>query len=67
MRKEEAEDALNVITGTFSIKTYLVEVLFDYGAMHSFISTRLVEALGLALTSKLSLLTIAPRWENDEG
>ena len=45
--KEEAEDAPNVVIGTFSILTQLVEALFDSGAMHSFISVKLVESLGL--------------------
>jgi len=37
MRKEEAKDAPNIMTGTFSIQAQLVDVLFDSGAMHSFI------------------------------
>jgi len=36
-------------------RTYLVEFLFDYGAKHSFISTR----LRIVSTSKYSLLSIA--------
>jgi len=59
MRQEEAEYAPNMVTGTFSIKTCLVEVLFDFDATHSFNSTKLVEALRLAPTTKLSLLPIA--------
>ena len=58
MRKEEAEDAPNVVTGTFSLLTQLVDVLFDSGATHSFIFVRLVEALGLTLTRRSSLLSV---------
>jgi len=46
MRKEEANDAPNVVTGTFSIQAKLVDVLFDSGITHSFISIKLVETLG---------------------
>ena len=53
------EDTPNVVASTFSMKTHPVEVLFDFGATHSFISTRLVEALGLASTSKHSLICIS--------
>jgi len=59
MRKEEVKDAPNVVTDTFSIKTHHVKVLFDFGVVNSFISAKLVEALGLALVSKNSLLPIA--------
>ena len=46
MYKEEAEDTLNVVTGTFSIQAQPVDVLFDSGATHSFISIKLVQTLG---------------------
>ena len=59
MRKEEAEDALNVLTGTFSLLTQLIDVLFDLGAVHSFISARLVPMLGLIPTHKSLLLSVA--------
>jgi len=32
MRKEEAEDSPNVVTGTFSLLTQSVDILFDSGA-----------------------------------
>jgi len=51
MQREKVEDASNVMTSTFSIKK-LVDVLFDSGTMYSFISIKLVEILGLALTFK---------------
>jgi len=56
MRKEEAEDALNIVTGTFSMQAQLVDVLSDSDATHSFISVQLVETLGLVPTRKSSLL-----------
>jgi len=59
MRNEEVEDAPNVMTGTFSLKTYPIKVLFNSGVMHSFISATFVETLGLASIFKLSLLPIA--------
>ena len=58
MRKEEAEDAPNVVTGTFPFFTQSVDILFDSGATHSFISAKLVETLGLDPTQKSSLLTV---------
>ena len=47
MRQEKAEGASNVVTGTFSIHDRPLDVLLDSGATHSFISAKLVEALGL--------------------
>jgi len=46
------------VTGTFSILTQPVDVLFDSGVTHSFISVKLVESLGLAPTHKSSLLSV---------
>jgi len=46
MRKEEAKDASNVMIGTFSIQAQQMDILFDLGATHSFISVKLVETLG---------------------
>ena len=53
------EDAPNVVTSNFSIKTHPIEVLFDSSVTHLFISTKLVDMLQLALTPKQSLLNIA--------
>jgi len=47
MWKEEAEDAPIVVMGIFSLLTDSVDILFDSGATHSFISVKLVETLGL--------------------
>jgi len=47
MRKKEAEDVPNMVIGTFSLLTQTVNILFDSGATHSFISVKLVETLGL--------------------
>ena len=60
IRKEEVENAPSVVTGNFSIKTHLVEVLFDSGATHSFTSARLVRKMQGTLTSRPSILSIAP-------
>jgi len=59
MKKEEVEDAPNVVTGKFSIKSRPVEILFNSGATHSFIYAGLVDTLRIVLTSKHSLLSIA--------
>ena len=58
MWKEEADDAPNVVTGTFSLLTQLVDILFDLGATHSFISIKLVGTLGLHSTRQSSLLSV---------
>ena len=58
MQKEEEEDAPNVVTGTFSLLTQPVDVLFDVGATHSFISVKLVVTLGLIPTRKFLFLSM---------
>ena len=58
MRNEEATDTPNVVTGTFPLLTHSVDVLFDSGATHSFISAKLIETLGLDPAQKSSLLTV---------
>jgi len=57
--KEGAEDAPNAMIAAFSIKTQLVDVLFESSAMLSFNAVKLVEVLVLVLTSRLSLLAVA--------
>jgi len=58
MRKEEAEDAPNVVVDTFYIQAQPVDVLFDSDVTHSFISVKLVETLGLVPICKSSLLSV---------
>ena len=58
MRKEEAEDAPNMVTDTFSIQAQLIDVLFDFGTMYSFILVKLVETLGLIPTHRRPLLSV---------
>jgi len=58
MRKEEAEEAPNVVMCTFSILTQPVDALFYSGATHSFISVKLAESVGLIPTHKSSLLPV---------
>jgi len=53
MRREEAEDGPNVVMGTFSLLTEPVDVLFDLGSTHSFISVKLVGTLKLIPTVNL--------------
>ena len=59
MRREEVEDACNMVTDNFSIRTHPIKVLFASSATHSFISTGLVETLRLILTSRHFLLSIS--------
>ena len=47
MKRDEVEDALDVVRGTFSIHSYPVNVLFDYRASHSFIAPGIVDKLKL--------------------
>jgi len=56
--REEAKDAPNVMMGTFSLLTQSVDILFDSGATHSFISVKQVQILGLNPTQKSSLLFV---------
>jgi len=58
MLKQEAKDAPNVVTGTFSLLSQSVDILFDSGFMHTFISIKLVKTLGLHPTRKSSLLSV---------
>ena len=58
MCKEEVEDAPNVVISTFSTQAQLVDVLFDFGATHSFISVKLVETLGRVPSHRPPLLYV---------
>jgi len=58
IRKEEAKDAQNVVTCTFSIQAQPIDVLFNSGATHSFISVKPIETLGLIPTRKSFLLSV---------
>jgi len=58
VHNEEAEDAPNIMTSTFCILTQPIDVLFDSGTTHYFISVKLVELLGLVPTCKSSLLSV---------
>jgi len=42
MQKEKVEDTANMVTGTFSITTQLVDDLCDFGTTYSFIFAKLV-------------------------
>ena len=53
MEVEDFEEDEHTVQGTISIQGVIVDVLFDSGCTHSFISSRLVKSLGLR-TSPLS-------------
>jgi hypothetical protein len=46
---EEAQEAPDVVIGTFSVSDIFAVVLFDSGASHSFISTAYVEKHNLTI------------------
>jgi hypothetical protein len=58
---EEAQEAPDVIIGMFSIKDASAVVLFDYGALHSFISTAYVVKHNLPLALlKCQMIVCSP-------
>jgi len=64
MWRDEIEDAPNIVNAAFSIKSQLGDVLFDFGATHSFIFAELLETLRLVPLSKRFLLPLAlPDWK----
>jgi len=58
MCSEELEDAPIVVTYTFPIQAQPIDVLFNSGVMHSFVSVKLVKTLGLVLTQRPPLLSM---------
>ena len=58
---ESAAKAPNVVIGTFMVNSYPATVLFDTGAMHSFITKSFVEHHGLhTSTLKRCMLVSSP-------
>ena len=61
---ESAAEAPNVVIGTFMVNSYPATVLFDTGAMHSFITKSFVEHHGLhTSTLKRCMLVSSPGGE----
>jgi hypothetical protein len=59
---EEAEDAPGVIFGKLLVRSILASVLFDSGALHSFISSHFVEEHDIpTIALKRPLMTHSPR------
>jgi len=56
MHREEAEDALNMVTYTFSTQAQPIHVLFNCGITHSFNSVKLVKTPRLVPRHRLPLL-----------
>jgi hypothetical protein len=51
-----------MIVGMFSVDSHIVEVLFDTGATHSFITASWVEAHNLAITTMSIAIQIDQVW-----
>jgi hypothetical protein len=56
---EEAQEAPDVIIGTFSVNDLSVVVLFDFGASHSFISAAYVEKHNLPMALLRSQMIVS--------
>jgi hypothetical protein len=58
---EEAEDAPGVVLGEFLVQSFLVNILFDSGAFHPFISSHFVETHDIPIVAlKRPLITKSP-------
>jgi predicted aspartyl protease len=51
LEAEAVQQTPGMIVGTFSVESHLAEVLFDTGAMHSFITASWVEAHNFPITT----------------
>jgi hypothetical protein len=61
---EEAQHAQDVVLGMFFVSSHSATVLFDSGALHSFISSSFVAKLLLPITiMKHAMLVSSPRGE----
>jgi hypothetical protein len=56
---EEAQEALDVVIGTFSVNDLSAVVLFDSGASHSFISAAYVEKHNLPMALLRSQMIVS--------
>jgi hypothetical protein len=51
LEAEAVQETPGMIVGMFPVESHLTEVLFDTGAIHSFITTSWVEAHNLPITT----------------
>lgn len=51
MTNEEARDKLDVVSGTFTLYSLLVCVIFDSGAMLTFVSSQFAKKLNISIVS----------------
>jgi hypothetical protein len=51
LEAEAVQETPGMIVGMFPVESHLIEVLFDTGATHSFITTSWVEAHNLPITT----------------
>jgi hypothetical protein len=64
MTSEEAQQAQDVVLGTFLASSHPATILFDSGASHSFISSSFVVKRNLLIaTMKHTMLVTSPRGE----
>jgi hypothetical protein len=64
MTSDEAQQAQDVVLGTFLASSHPATILFDSGASHSFISPRFVMKHNLPIaTMKHTMLVSSPRGE----
>jgi len=58
MKRNEAEGILDVVTGTFSIHSYLVIVLFDFDASHFFLAPSIVDNRKLVISPRSPAVSV---------
>ena len=64
MTSESAQDAPDVVTGTFLVNSHSASVLFDSGSSHSFISAQFVKKHTMLMhTMKKTVLVSSPGGE----
>jgi hypothetical protein len=60
LEAEAIQDALDVAVGMFPFESHLAKVLFDTGAMHSFVATSWVEAHNIPVEPMIPPLRVNP-------
>jgi len=58
MKEDDGDDTLDVITGAFSIYSYLVTMLFDFGVGYSFATSDIFDKLELLSSSESPAISV---------